>query len=1062
MKKRTIAWFKLLAKIIGIATAIFFAIVAIVINIIVTPKKLTPIVSEYAHQYLDADVEIGSVEITFFSSFPRFGLKLTNAQIVSHAFHQTPTDTIFARRDTLARIGELRAGLDIMQTLFSDELIIGYVGLTDSQIRLYTDSLGRHNWDVLYPDTVAVQTPDTIQSETNVAVKHIRFKNVKLAYADKVSQVHFRVDSLNLKTDGIIGVSEVDFDFELDDRKTSVNVDGVRILRRMPLAANGHISYDFDKSRCNVGEGALAFDGHAIDVDGWVQTDTAGVDVDFTYGIGSPSVQKLFGLIPKGFVDDEIVVEDGTIEAQGYIRGRFDDKQKPLIGCNVAIQNIKGHYEGMDQGVDDIKAIFDTFINPQKPDSSYVNLEIFHFKGGNSEVESVVRITELLTDANISANVKAHVDLTSLTHVFPVTNTNMYGVVDADLMAQFRYSDIQNRNFGRIRIRGRLDADSIAITSDTLSFSLHSDAHIRFDGNDTIKMGVRVSNLELLTHKVNLHVKNFRSRGKTLMQKDTTQIVPVQGEFTSSRVNLKMDTISIFAKNVASKALIRPMKENKRYPHMEASISADTVFSRIWSVRGFTKNVTSSAMLERTGDSTWNSDLAAEVQMARARMPFYKLPIVATNTRVSQAERVISIDRSHIRVGQTSVDISAKAYNLWSSIYRHRPIKASLDVNADTINCNELIAAYIDTDTTTLAQAAAQIDTTYIETAEVADTLLDNKEYNGVVYIPKRIRFSLNTNVNTLLYDKLVVNDIQGTVEVVNGCLHMTHTLFKYGNSRAVSVMAYKGDKKKQRADIDASIRWQNADIGDLISDLSLDTIMPMMQSFKGKIDCFMTVKTELDSTMTPDIGVTQVSMHIGGKKLVLLDGETFSKLSKILMFKNKKENIIDTLSFNVLLDSGKITVLPFVTNIDRYSAVVGGTQDLDMNMNYHVSIIKSPLPFKAGVNVKGTPSKLDFDITTAKLKKKATPEEQAKNDAISLQRRIAIVRDTYSMSGLPLPKRLMNEQEQQQAEMEERMRQAIAESEAEDDEEPEEALVPLDTTTIITATTANKIGNGD
>ncbi len=202
--------------------------------------------------------------------------------------------------------------------------------------------------------------------------------------------------------------------------------------------------------------------------------------------------------------------------------------------------------------------------------------------------------------------------------------------------------------------------------------------------------------------------------------------------------------------------------------------------------------------------------------------------------------------------------------------------------------------------------------------------------------------------------------------------------------------------------------------------------------------------------------------MHIGGKKLVLLDGETFSKLSKILMFKNKKENIIDTLSFNVLLDSGKITVLPFVTNIDRYSAVVGGTQDLDMNMNYHVSIIKSPLPFKAGVNVKGTPSKLDFDITTAKLKKKATPEEQAKNDAISLQRRIAIVRDTYSMSGLPLPKRLMNEQEQQQAEMEERMRQAIAESEAEDDEEPEEALVPLDTTTIITATTATKIGNGD
>lgn len=228
------------------------------------------------------------------------------------------------------------------------------------------------------------------------------------------------------------------------------------------------------------------------------------------------------------------------------------------------------------------------------------------------------------------------------------------------------------------------------------------------------------------------------------------------------------------------------------------------------------------------------------------------------------------------------------------------------------------------------------------------------------------------------------------------------------------------------------------------------------MQSFKGKIDCYMTVKTELDSAMMPNIDVTQVSMHMGGKRLVLLDGETFAKLSKILMFKNKKENIIDTLSFNVLLDSGKVTVLPFVTNIDRYSAVVGGTQDLDMNMNYHVSIIKSPLPFKAGVNIKGTPSKLDFDITTAKLKKKAKAEEQAKNDALSFQRRIAIIRDTYNMSGLPLPKRLMSEQERQQAEMDERMRQAVAESEAEDDEEEEEeAPIPLeaDSTITITAT---------
>lgn len=1052
MTKKNVARLKLAAKILGVAVAILSAIIAIVINVIVTPEKLTPIVLRYAHQYLDADVKIGSVEITFFSSFPRFGVKVTDAEVVSHAFHKYDTDTLIARRDTLARIGQLRAGLDLMHTLVTGDIIIGRVGLRDSQIRLHTDSLGRSNWDILISDTTGTQT-DTTASSTNVELKHVRFHNVRIAYADKVSQVYCRVDSLNLQVDGTIGADEIDFDFDLDDRKTSVKVDDIRILRRMPMALNGHIAYNFETQRCNIDEAAIAFDGHAIDLDGWVQTDTFGTNIDIKYGIDSPSVQKLFSLIPKDIVGEEIVVEDGTIEAHGFVNGRFDEVQKPIISCNVAVENVKGHYEGMKQGIDDLTAQFNALIDAQRPDSSYVNLEIFHFKGGKSEVESVVKMTQLLTDANISAKINAHADLGSLTDVFPIANTEMYGVVDADLSAQFHYSDIRDRNFGRIRIRGKFDADSIAITNDTLAFSLRSDAHLRFDGNDTLKIGAKVKQFVMQTKSVRVRVSDFKTRGKTLMQGDTTQIVPVQGEFKAGRIGFKMDTLAIFAKNVSSSALIRPMKENKRFPHMEASINADTVFSRIWNVRGFTQNVKSSAMLERTGDSTWNSDLSADVLQVRVKMPFYQLPIIATNTRLSQAEKVISIDHSHIRAGQTSVNVSAKAYDLFNSLYRHKNIRASLDINADTINCNELIAAYIPTDTATLEQVASQIDTTYIDVA-TPDSTFTNKEHNGVIEIPEKIRFSLNTNIKTLLYDKLVVDDIRGSVEIVNGCLHMTHTLFKYGNSRAISIMAYKGDREKQHADVDAFIHWERADIGNLITDLSLDTIMPMMQSFKGKIDCYMTVKTELDSLMMPNVETSQISMHMGGKKLVLLDGETFAKLSKILMFKNKKENIIDTLSFNVLVDSGKVTVLPFVANIDRYSAVIGGEQDLNMNMNYHVSILKSPLPFKAGVTITGTPSNLDFDITTAKLKKKAKADEQAKNDAISLQRRINVIRDTYLMSGLSMPKQLMSEQERQQAEMEERMRQAVADAES-DEESEEEPLIAVeannDTTSVST-----------
>jgi hypothetical protein len=129
-------------------------------------------------------------------------------------------------------------------------------------------------------------------------------------------------------------------------------------------------------------------------------------------------------------------------------------------------------------------------------------------------------------------------------------------------------------------------------------------------------------------------------------------------------------------------------------------------------------------------------------------------------------------------------------------------------------------------------------------------------------------------------------------------------------------------------------------------------------------------------------------------------------------MFKNKKENYMDTLSFNVLVDTGYVRLLPFVANMDRYKAVVGGEQDVSMSkLKYHVSILKSPLLFKAGVNIEGTLEDIDIDITTAKLKKHADVATQTKYDDMSLSVRMEILRETYEMSGIKIPERLSKNQ---------------------------------------------------
>ena len=123
--------------------------------------------------------------------------------------------------------------------------------------------------------------------------------------------------------------------------------------------------------------------------------------------------------------------------------------------------------------------------------------------------------------------------------------------------------------------------------------------------------------------------------------------------------------------------------------------------------------------------------------------------------------------------------------------------------------------------------------------------------------------------------------------------------------------------------------------------------------------------------------------MHIKGDSLVLMDGETFAEISKTLMFKNKKRNVFDSISVNLTVQDGNVTVYPFLLQIDRYKAAVGGTQGLDMNFNYHISVLKSPLPFKAGVNITGNLDKMKIRIGKAKYKDAViTPVEIRKVDS--------------------------------------------------------------------------------
>ena len=77
---------------------------------------------------------------------------------------------------------------------------------------------------------------------------------------------------------------------------------------------------------------------------------------------------------------------------------------------------------------------------------------------------------------------------------------------------------------------------------------------------------------------------------------------------------------------------------------------------------------------------------------------------------------------------------------------------------------------------------------------------------------------------------------------------------------------------------------------------------------------------------MNIELPTLNAACSIRGENLVLLDGETFTEIPKMLRFKNRKRNLIDrAYPVDLLVHDNRIELFPFIVEMDRYKAAVSG-----------------------------------------------------------------------------------------------------------------------------------------
>jgi hypothetical protein len=167
-----------------------------------------------------------------------------------------------------------------------------------------------------------------------------------------------------------------------------------------------------------------------------------------------------------------------------------------------------------------------------------------------------------------------------------------------------------------------------------------------------------------------------------------------------------------------------------------------------------------------------------------------------------------------------------------------------------------------------------------------------------------------------------------------------------------------------------------------------LDSMMPMLRSFRGEAEFHLAAETYTNAQYELKPSTLRGAASIFGKDLVVLDNETFSKISKLLLFSKKTENKVDSISAEMTIYKKEIDVYPFCVSMDNYMVALGGRHNLDMSFNYDVNVLS---PIYLGVNVSGNLDDLDIKLAPCKFAKDFKPRFNRKVDTHSAELRSMI-----------------------------------------------------------------------
>ena len=1024
-------------KIFGITLGAIIGVVLIVVCVAVwlifTPSRLTPIVRQVADKYITCEHSLGEVDLTFFSTFPEFGLRVDGLYLIN------PTEG--AQSDTLLAAPEVVATVNVVEFLQHSNLVVKELSLPNAVANIYIAADGTTNFDVfaLSSDTTATDTVSSGLPFDQISVDAARIEGRYISFVDEKDSISASLANTVLAA--CIG-SWDDVLLTLQSEAVSATLGDTQYADSLQVAVSLPVSVDLDKMHFALRKATLQVNEFALQLDGTADLADS-VSLNMHARARDWQIKPLLSLLPASLTDMLRDIEvDGRMSFVAGVCGVYRGSQMPLVDAHLVLEDGHGKYAALPYTLRDVALDADAHIDLNDDKASAVQIHSLTAKTKESQIDVSGEVSELMADMLLDLQLNADLHLPDIAYFLP-DNMLTTGQGQGKVRAKIHLSDLTDMRLergqfsGDIRLQGvdfQMDSMLAKLPDTRLQFTLPNPkpSHksvgwlaaqaslqsLDFEMIEALSAQLGQTDLQIeagnilgsspvlcatlgLQSAAPLHAA-MDSMEATIAAphltayaeyntKDTTAVPTLQAHLSFDDLRGYYTDIQAHLSKSSLEANLRPGKRNKSVPRLEAAVQTKALEASMGDdvqMKTAALSLKASARYNKQGGNLllqWNPKLDVDLQSGEAHMAAIDKPVYIPQITFTYSNKDFQIAQSQVRVGNSDFALSGEVQNIGAWLRKQGTLEGELNFVSDHTDVNELMA---------LCSADSGSEEQPAEDKAAADT---NNSTNAEssepspFLVPLGVDVALNTHIKEAVVFNEVAHDLKGKLYIKDGTLVLDEMGFVC-NAAKLQLTAMYRTPRRNHIYVGFDYHMLDIDIAELIHMIpQLDSIVPMLRSFKGAAEFHLAAETYTNAKYELKPSTLRGACSIFGKDLVVMDNATFSKISKLLMFNKKTENKVDSISAELTVYKKEIDVYPFCVSLDNYMVALGGRHNLDMTFDYDINVLS---PLYLGVNVSGNIDDLKIKLAKCKFAKDFRPVFHGKTDTQSAELR-QMIRDS-------------------------------------------------------------------